>query len=85
MDGDIFMRLPNQEEFQKIYNALQDDASREIYRHRLLYSLLADRGELSEMIRVAVPDVVRLQAPKVCFYGGGQDLSGFFLRRLIWC
>ena len=75
------MNMPNAKELNRIYDALSDQTSKKIYRHRLLYSLLADRGELSEMIRVAVPDVVRLQAPKVCFYGGGQDLSGFFLRR----
>ncbi|WP_295764255.1 FkbM family methyltransferase [uncultured Oscillibacter sp.] len=45
------MKLPDREEFQRIYGALQDDVSREIYKHRLLYALFHERGEILKIIR----------------------------------
>lgn len=69
------MNLPGTKEFQKIYAALQDDVSREIYKRRLLYSLLSDRRELTEMIRLTIPETARLHAPKICFYGGGTGFE----------
>ena len=71
------MRLPDAEEFQKIYDALQDETSKKIYKHRLLYSLLGEREELKEMVETCVSggDVVRdqkdLEGRKVCYYGAG--------------
>lgn len=71
------MRLPDAEEFQKIYDALQDETSKKIYKHRLLYSLLGEREELKEMVETCASggDVVRdlkdLEGRKVCYYGAG--------------
>lgn len=45
------MKLPDREEFQKIYSALQDNVSREIYKHRLLYALFHEREEILKIIK----------------------------------
>ncbi|WP_295764254.1 FkbM family methyltransferase [uncultured Oscillibacter sp.] len=65
------MRLPGQEELQKIYNALQDNVSREIYKHRLLYSFFEEGEEIQKI--VARWSVYRkdLSVPKICCYGAG--------------
>jgi len=58
-------------ELQTIYNALADDKSRKIFRRRLLYSLLGEKEEITELIFEYSPACGRLKGKKVCFYGAG--------------
>lgn len=44
------MNLPSREELKNIYERLQDDESRKIYRHRLLYSLVGEKEEMKAML-----------------------------------
>ena len=43
--------MPNAKELNRIYDALSDQTSKKIYRHRLLYSLLGEKEEITRMIR----------------------------------
>lgn len=70
------MKLPEREIFQKIYDALQDDMSRQIYRHRLLYALLGKKEEIIEMTDGLLPAGVRLDNTKICYYGAGMGGLG---------
>lgn len=65
------MMRKRQEEFQKIYHALGDDISRKIYKHRLLYALLGDKQEITDMVYEYSPACVQLKDSKVCYYGAG--------------
>ena len=65
------MKLPDREEFQRIYHALQDGASKEIYRHRLLYSLLGEQEEIAKLIHACSPACKQMSASKLCYYGAG--------------
>lgn len=66
--------------FQKAYAAMQDEASRKIYRHRLLYSLLGDKKELSRMVHECFPYALKMcSAKKMCYYGAGG--GGLFMIR----
>ncbi len=65
------MNLPNTEELQKIYHALQDDTSRKIYRSRLLYSLLDEEEEIKDIVKFWSARQVDLDAQKICYYGAG--------------
>lgn len=66
------MNLPERKEFQRIYNALQDEISRDIYKHRLLYALLEDETENTRMIYAYPPARELLYSSKLCFYGAGE-------------
>lgn len=70
------MRLPETEELQRIYDALADETSRKIYRHRLSYSLLGEKAEITEMIYESSPASALLRASKVCYYGAGGGAVG---------
>lgn len=67
------MNLPSQEMFQKIYSALQDETSRKIYRHRLLYALTGEDGEIRDIVleRLLSEDYNQLRDTKICCYGAG--------------
>lgn len=58
-------------ELINIYNALNDDSSRRIYKHRLLYSLLREPEEITEMVYECSPLYAQLSSSKVCYYGAG--------------
>ena len=62
-------------ELIRIYNAFCDDISRKIYRHRLLYSMLGEQGEITEMVYECSPVSARLSSSKVCYYGAGAGGS----------
>jgi len=61
----------NPAEIKRIYNALEDEISRNIYKHRVLYSLLGDETENTKMIYEYPPAQTLLNVPKLCFYGAG--------------
>lgn len=61
----------SQYELSKIYHALADDKSRTIYKYRLLYSLLEDKSEISDLVYECSPDCELLQSSKICYYGAG--------------
>ena len=63
------------QELKKIYYALADETSRAIYKHRLLYSLLGDKTEISDMIYEYSPDCSLLQSSKICYYGAGMGAT----------
>lgn len=65
------MTLPETRTLHKIYQALVDDASKRIYRHRLLYSLLGERQEITDLVYEAFPANKLLRSSKVCYYGAG--------------
>ncbi len=65
------MNLPDREELRRIYAALRDGMSREIYKHRLLYSLLGEKEEITSLVYEASPAAALLGASKVCYYGAG--------------
>lgn len=65
------MRLPDREELQRIYGALQDSASRGIYKRRLLYSLLEEKEEITKLVYESSPASALLNSAKVCYYGAG--------------
>lgn len=74
------MDVPNRATLQKIYNTLQDETSRNIYRHRLLYSLLDEQRELSAMENECFPSAIQFRnAKKICYYGAGG--GGLFMIR----
>lgn len=76
------MRKPYIEELQSIYAALDDDMSRSIYRHRLLYSLFGDKTTIKEMIYELFPDTKQIETSKVCYYGaGGGGISFIQVKR----
>ena len=70
------MKLPDREDFQRIYDALQDNVSREIYKHRLLYSLLGDETEISALADDCLPAGARVEVGKFCYYGAGMGGLG---------
>lgn len=55
----------------KIYAALQDDESRRIYKHRLMFSLTDDHSEIRRMIDECFAGKIELPPGKVCTYGAG--------------
>ena len=63
--------LEQRQQLKKIYNALADDKSRAIYKYRLLFSLLGDKSDISDMIYEYSPDCALLQSSKICYYGAG--------------
>jgi len=59
---------------REVYNALRDDASKAIFKHRLLFSLLNDRKEIAEMICGINPlykSLFDASEKKICLYGAG--------------
>ncbi len=66
------MNVPNTETLQTIYSALADDTSKMIYRHRLLYSLLGEKAEITSLANDILPADVSLKAAKICYYGAGE-------------
>ncbi len=73
------MNMPNAKELNRIYDALSDQTSKKIYRHRLLYSLLGEKEEITRMIYESSPASALLSASKVCYYGAGAG-SGWLVR-----
>ena len=69
------MTVPQAGELQTIYHALGDELSRAIYRHRLLYSLLDDQGEIKRLVCEHAPALEQLSSSKVCYYGAGAGGS----------
>lgn len=65
------MNVPKSEELKRIYDALVDEASKKIYRHRLLYSLLGEKEEITRMVYECSPASALLSTSKVCYYGAG--------------
>ena len=55
----------------RIYSALGDDISRQIYKHRLLYSLFGGEEEIQQIVRSWSALKADLSAPKICYYGAG--------------
>ena len=62
-------------QLQRIYRALGDDISRKIYKHRLLYALLGDKQEITDMVYEYSPACAQLKNAKVCYYGAGGGAS----------
>ena len=58
-------------ELIRIYNAFSDDISRNIYKHRLLYSLFGEYEDIQEIVKKWSASRVDLSAPKICYYGAG--------------
>jgi len=80
MDGGVFaMNVPDTEELQAIYHAIADEASRQIYRHRLLYSLLGEKSEIASMVNDVLPADISLKTAKICYYGAGEG-GRWFIR-----
>lgn len=73
------MRLPDVEEFQKIYDALQDEKSRKIYKHRLLHSLFHEKEEINWIVAEGSAAQIDTTVPQICFYGAGA--GGQFVAR----
>lgn len=69
---------------RRIYAALGDDISRDIFRRRLMYSILGDRKEITDMIREALPASKHLESEKICFYGAGKGADWFLARNSNW-
>lgn len=79
------MNLPSKEELKNIYEHLQDDESRRIYRHRLLYSLLDEKEEIKAMLdgsklwgenfRKIDSYCKKINIDKICLYGSGASCS----------
>lgn len=69
------MTLPRPEGLRRIYDALGDETSKRIYRHRLLYSLLGEREEIARLVCESSPAGGALGASKVCYYGAGAGGS----------
>lgn len=67
------MNVPDTEELQAIYHAIADEASRQIYRHRLLYSLLGEKSEIASMVKDVIYEDASLKAAKICYYGAGRS------------
>lgn len=73
------MKLPDVEEFQKIYRALQDDVSREIYKLRLLYALFRENGAIREIVKDWSTLKIDLDTPRLCFFGAGEGCRTLLL------
>lgn len=71
------MNMPKETVFRRIYDALADDISRRIYRHRLLYSLLGENEEISALAGECLPADVQTNGVKHCYYGAG--VGGYWL------
>lgn len=56
---------------KEIYDALSDDISRSIFKHRLLYSLLEDKSEITKIVYEHSPAYQQMNGRKTCFYGAG--------------
>ena len=56
---------------QRIYRALQDERSKKIYKHRLLFSLTGEKAEIAKMVIGCDDRAAFLDNGKVCFYGAG--------------
>lgn len=65
----------NDKDLIRIYNALSDDISRDIFKHRLLYSVLGDNNEITKLVYEASPASKELNSSKVCYYGAGAGCS----------
>ena len=60
---------------KRIYNSLSDDISRDIFKHRLMYSILEDKSEITKIVYEASPASKELSSSKVCYYGAGAGCS----------
>lgn len=69
------MAAPQVEGLRKIYSALGDNASKDIYAHRLLYSLLGRKESMTKIIYDYNPDSPLWRAEKICFYGAGKGAN----------
>lgn len=73
------MDMEQRAEFQRIYNALGDDISQNIYKHRLLYSLFYEREELWKLVSRYSPASEQLKKfSKICYYGAGGGADFLF-------
>ncbi|MDE7244470.1 MAG: FkbM family methyltransferase [Oscillospiraceae bacterium] len=68
-----------EDEIKRIYTALADETSRNIFRHRLLYSLYGDRKEITKIVYEYSPAQELLSNSKICYYGAGVG-SGWLVR-----
>ena len=59
------------DELKSIYNALEDEESKSIYKHRRLYSVLDDSKEISEMVYKCFTQFSQFSSDKICYYGAG--------------
>ena len=69
------VRMPSLEELQKIYNTLQDNTSKDIYAHLLLYRLLGRKEAMTKIIYDYNPDAALWRSEKICFYGAGKGAN----------
>lgn len=60
-----------QNELRKIYYSLSDDISKNVYKHRLLYSLFEEKEEIEKLVQECSPACAQLSASKICYYGAG--------------
>ncbi len=58
-------------EIQRIYRALADDKSKEIYKHRLLFSLTGEKAEIAKMVQECSPQIAHFENKDFCFWGAG--------------
>lgn len=62
-------------ELAKIYSALADETSKDIYANRLSYSLLGRKEAMTKVIYDYNPDAALWRSEKICFYGGGKGAN----------
>jgi FkbM family methyltransferase len=84
-DGAAFMNgtnanCVNTADLREIYGRLGDDVSKNIFKRRLLYSMLGDRNEITRMLCDLIPAYPKLHDPglKVCLYGAGGGATHLF-------
>lgn len=63
----------------RIYEALADESSRRIYKHRLLYSLFGEEEAITDLIHEVSPASRGFKTSKICFYGAGEG-AGWLLK-----
>lgn len=62
-------------ELAKIYRALADETSKDIYANRLSYSLLGRKEAMTQIIYDYNSEAAWFRSGKICFYGGGKGAN----------
>jgi FkbM family methyltransferase len=69
---------------REIYNAVQDDISKNIFKHRLLYSLFGEENQITKIVSECLPSYSRLfESAKICLYGAGAGAgAGWIIEQM---
>ena len=70
--------------YEHIYRALADDLSKEVFRDRLLYSLIRDKDIIRDMIFRSAGVSREQSRSKICFFGAGGCGSDFLREPCVW-